>query len=107
MGRVTAKQLIRAAASVRGAQAAGLETEASKQAPALLDQAFQVLARLESRASEDALCDRGGRAVAQYKNFAAAVKELTAALGEADKSATSPTASAAPSKSLSKEACNG
>ena len=79
---ITAKKLKCAAASVRGARSAGIETQAAKEAPALLEKAREVLARLEEKAAEDQLCDFGGAAHAKYVNFSKAVEELQAALEE-------------------------
>ena len=81
-GVITARALRLTASEVRGARSLGIETDAVRQAPMLLDQARAVLARLEDRAADEHLVGGSGRAAAQYRAMLAAVRELEAALDQ-------------------------
>jgi len=79
-GTITARALRLAASQVRGARSMGVETDAVRQAPMLLDQARRVLARLERRADEEHYLHGHGRAAAQYQAMLEAVRDLEQAL---------------------------
>lgn len=83
----TAKEITLAAASVRGARSAGVETPAAKAAPALLDAAERALEQLlekidgaEPSAPSMTAEREYSRLVGVAVAYAAAVEELRAAL---------------------------